>query len=288
MMDTFYLGTLEIVFQSPIPMNLQEWDKKFQKPVLPITRRIYVNLKQAAVLPSPTGDFQKAPQLSLWKGDGEEYRLYHAGDTRQPFLLSHRREHRITIYMVEEIASLSYASFRPWFYIHMEELLLEQKGLLLHAASIIYRGQCICFSAPSGTGKTTQTDLWHQHLNQVSDLNGDRTLLQQTNQGWFGCGFPVFGSTVRCEQAAVPLFAIVIVRRGKKNQIMELSISEKIKFLYSEMTIFSWDSKNVAAALSLLEDLVSNVTVLQLNCTMTKNAVSTLYHYLYGENDGNI
>jgi hypothetical protein len=65
------------------------------------------------------------------------------------------------------------------------------------SASIIWQGKAILFTAPSGTGKTTQTDLWHCFREGVEDLNADWTLLQKTADGWYGCGFPVFGSTGR-------------------------------------------------------------------------------------------
>ena len=55
----------------------------------------------------------------------------------------------------------------------LETLLLKYDGLLLHSSFIRWRGEGILFSAPSGTGKSTQADLWVKY-EDAEILNGDR------------------------------------------------------------------------------------------------------------------
>ena len=50
-------------------------------------------------------------------------------------------------------------------------------GLLLHASLIDYGGSGILFVGNSGVGKTTQAELWQQHLG-AEILNGDKALVR--------------------------------------------------------------------------------------------------------------
>ena len=45
----------------------------------------------------------------------------------------------------------------------MESLLLARGHAVLHASAIRVGGQAILFTAPSGTGKSTQAELWSRH-----------------------------------------------------------------------------------------------------------------------------
>lgn len=61
----------------------------------------------------------------------------------------------------------------------LERLLLSRQGLLLHASFIRWQDRGILFSAPSGTGKSTQADLWVRHRG-AEVINGDRAALRRS------------------------------------------------------------------------------------------------------------
>lgn len=276
-----YLGTTDFVLHTEEPLHLQQWDAKFLVPVLPVSDRVEVVIEQVEALPIPNGPSYYVQRTQVWDTQDGQFRLYAEPQKRVPCILSHhQKECPIRLLVQSQAWQQRKQSFRPWFHIHLEQLLLERNALVLHSASIIHKGKAILFTAPSGTGKTTQTDLWHQYRDNVTDLNGDRTLLQKTDNGWFACGFPVFGSTVRCEQAAAPIAAIVIIRQGSQNKITELSPMEKVAWLYSESTVMSMTHCNVNATVDLLEDLARNVAILRLDCTISEHAVDTLDAYL--------
>ena len=69
-----------------------------------------------------------------------------------------------------------------------EQLLLEHRAFQLHASVIDWQGQGILFSAPSGTGKSTQADLWQTHAG-ATILNGDRAVIR-----WLDSQYRVYGS----------------------------------------------------------------------------------------------
>lgn len=258
-------------------------DSKFRVPVLPVTRCVSVRVEPVTELILPEREGHMLPAMTIWQENGQELRLYNETFSGKKYIMSRYEQGAVTVWVQKDAWEAQYTKFRPWFYVHLEQLLLENRALVLHSASILYRGQAILFTAPSGTGKTTQTNLWHQYRDDVADLNGDRTVLQRMVDGWYGCGFPVYGSTVRCEQVAASIGAIVIIRQAERDQVQELSLIEKITFLYSEMTVLSMEQNNINKAMDLIENIAAQVKIVRLDCTMKESAVRVLHQYLYGE-----
>ena len=53
-----------------------------------------------------------------------------------------------------------------------------RQTLLMHASAVSWNGQGLVFTAPSGTGKTTQAELWARYKG-AKILNGDKVFLKQ-------------------------------------------------------------------------------------------------------------
>lgn len=282
MATNFYLGALELCFQEDMFVKVEEFDADFQAPLMPATNSAHISFEIVNSLDIPETPYKKLGTRKVWREKDREIRVYNppAGD---PYLMSIRQNNQVEI----KAASNGWESYgrnlRPWFNIHLEELLLDNQALILHSAGIIVDGKAIIFSAPSGTGKTTQTNLWHQYVHGTKDLNGDRTLLQKTEQGWFACGFPIYGSVPRCENRIVPIKAIVMIRQSETDYVRELTTLEKLSLLYKEITVPSIEPDVVMQAMDLLEDFIRCTKVIQMGCTMSKSAVDILHQYLFGE-----
>lgn len=288
---TFYIGALSIQIGTEISFSRNADDDKFTAAVLPVTRIAQIEICWTEEFPALSGDVQREPNMAIFQTEQEEVRVYEVLSTKNlqecdPAMFSRKNQAdkmRIRLEIVRGNWHRYSHDFRLWYYMHLEELLLENQALILHAASIVYQEQAILFTAPSGTGKTTQTNLWHRYLEGIEDLNGDRTVLQRTEKGWFACGFPICGSSGRCEQRAVPIKAVVIVRQGEKNEICKLSALQSVMSLYSEITVPNLNREYPERAMGLIEEFVQNVPVIQYTCTMQKNAFTKLYHDLYLE-----
>lgn len=284
MKDRFYIGSLELCYSKGIFATLQQYDGKFREKVLPVNQKVIIDIVEIEELPIPEYEGKNFGIGTVWQNNDCEIRLYSEYE-EEPYLMSVKRNNQITIWAKKSGWLKHRYQFRPWFNIHLEQLLLQNNALILHSASIIVKGKAIIFTAPSGTGKTTQTNLWHKYMDKVEDLNGDRTLLQKMGQKWFACGFPLYGGVLRCEQKAVPIAGIVIIRQGKEDKVKELSIIKKVSLLYSEITVPAIESFAVNRVMDLVEDLVKNITVIQLDCTMKKDAVTVLKQRLFKEGE---
>ena len=160
-----------------------------------------------------------------------------------------------------------------------ETLLTQFQGLLLHASFIQWRGKGILFSAPSGTGKSTQAELW-KYYESADILNGDRAAVRRDMRGWTAYGLPYAGSSGIYRNDAAPVSAIVVLSQAKENRIRKLSVSEAIRFLYPEIVLHRWDTADVEQALNLLTVLAAEVPILLLECLPDRGAVQAVKEFL--------
>lgn len=162
----------------------------------------------------------------------------------------------------------------------LEQRMIEKDSLILHCAYIVYHGKAILFSAPSGTGKSTQADLWRQY--RGSDIiNGDRALLRKIDNRWIACGWPVCGSSEICNLKEAPLHAVVMLEQSRMNHAKKLSPVQSFAQLYGQITINQWNADFVERVISNLEDLIGTVPVYQLTCDISEDAVRCLEEALF-------
>lgn len=166
----------------------------------------------------------------------------------------------------------------------LETLLLRHGGLLLHASFIRWRGDGILFSAPSGTGKSTQADLWARYEG-AEILNGDRAGLRPLPGGWTAYGLPYAGTSGIYRNEHAPLRAVTVLRQGPTNTLQALTPGRAFRLLYPEAANHPWDRTFAGAAADALLRLVTEVPVYLLSCLPDRGAVQLLKESLPGKGD---
>lgn len=162
----------------------------------------------------------------------------------------------------------------------LERRLINRNGLILHCAYLQYQEQAVLFSAPSETGKTTQANLWQKYRGSRT-INGDRSLLQLTDDGWIARGWPVCGTSDVCSNEDYPVRAIVMLSQGKSNTVTKLTSLQAFSQIYSQITINSWNREVQQRSIDLIEQLIMAVPVYHLSCTISEQAVECLEQVLY-------
>lgn len=170
-------------------------------------------------------------------------------------------------------------SFQIFNALAAERMMIRHEGIVLHASYIVYNGEAILFTAPSGTGKSTQGDLWVRYRG-AELINGDRVLLKRNNGIWKAYGFPVCGSSDVCLNSSAPIRAVIYLAKGKENRASLYSGSEAIRRVMSETTVNYWNSEFTGIALDLLSDFCSQTPVCAYSCTKEPEAVDDLEAYL--------
>lgn len=167
-------------------------------------------------------------------------------------------------------------------HIGMETLFLRRNCLMLHAAFIRWQGKGILFTAPSGTGKSTQAELWKKYEG-ADILNGDRAAVRRDESGCRQAyGLPYAGSSGIYRNEKAPLSAVVVLRQAEENRIRRLGMLEIIQKLYPETTVHQWEPDFIEKVLTLLTELAGEVPIYLLECRPDRGAVEAVKNVLIG------
>ena len=162
----------------------------------------------------------------------------------------------------------------------LERFLLRGNALVLHSSFVEWRGQGIVFTAPSGTGKSTQAALWHQH-EEAEIINGDRSVIMEDREGcfWVG-GLPFCGSSHICRNKVMPLKAVVFIGQSPENFVEKMAKPQAVSRLLGEMSINRWNKEAVMQSYNLINSLACSVPMVCLKCNMEQSAVVALKNFL--------
>lgn len=159
---------------------------------------------------------------------------------------------------------------------------LMHKTFVFHSSSICYEGVGIAFSALSGTGKSTHTQLWLKKFPGTYILNDDIPVITLGKDGVFYiCGTPWAGTTGINKNSQVPLKALVFLERGEKNEITKISSQDAMKPFFEAVKTPLTDEM-FAACLDTLNMLLLNVPVYRLKCNMDLEAAIVARDGIFG------
>lgn len=149
----------------------------------------------------------------------------------------------------------------------------------IHSASILYRGKIFVFSAPSGTGKSTHTNLWKE-LFGVPVINGDLNLLAIDQNHAMVHGLPWCGTSEIYHTKSYPLGGIILLQQYQENEIVSLSPDEKALGILQRLISPAWNSSQLKQNLTFAEKLSSMVPVCRLRCTKDTKAAEVMKQYI--------
>ena len=157
----------------------------------------------------------------------------------------------------------------------VEHMAVENGGFILHASCIEYRGEAIVFTAPSGTGKSTQADLW-KTCRGAEVINGDRIMIQPDEEGFRVVGIPFSGSSGICKNRTLPLKAIVYLQQSPNNCVTALRGREAFRRVWEGCSVYTWNRKDMETCMETVMQTITQVPVLRLECTPDVFAVEAL------------
>lgn len=166
--------------------------------------------------------------------------------------------------------------------INIEQILNKYNAFILHSSFINWKDRGIIFSAPSGTGKSTQADLWEKY-EQAEIINGDRAAIRKIDGNWYAYGLPIAGSSNIFKNKRAELSHIIVLKQGKQNKLKKLSPREAFIKIYSETTIHTWDSEFQENIINMITDLVQEIPVYLYECLPDKSAVDFLKSTIEGD-----
>lgn len=156
-----------------------------------------------------------------------------------------------------------------------EHLSICAGALPLHASHILTSGGSVLFSAPSGTGKSTQAALWEKHRG-AEVVNGDKALVLRAETGFTAAGLPYAGTSGICKNIAAPLRAVVFLAQGSENTLTRLKSARAVVKLASGAIRLPWHTEDAERILALAEAIAAEVPIYHFSCLPDKSAVDCL------------
>ncbi|MBR2867755.1 MAG: hypothetical protein IKB88_01655 [Clostridia bacterium] len=249
-----------------------------------VSDSVKIECRIADTLPDPIGNFC---------GEIQDARVYSDGVTVSREIRMGTEDGALTFYSINNsdssVSHFTHKSFGimadyrfMWNSICLPQLFLRRNVFFLHASYIVVNGKAIIFSAPCGTGKSTQAALWEKYRGAVT-VNGDKVGISVGKDGVFAHGVPFCGTSGICKNISAPLGAIIFIAQAHENKINKADAADSIQMLlkntYLDFLAPDEQLRFVDLAIAMLE----KVPVYSLGCTPDERAVAALETKLIAE-----
>lgn len=154
---------------------------------------------------------------------------------------------------------------------------------LVHSSCIVYERQAVLFLGESGTGKSTHTRLWREHIAGSELLNDDSPVVRVVQGRVCVYGSPWSGKTPCYKTASYPLAGCVRLSQASFNEIRRLDTLRSYAALHPSFPPeFAYDAYLYDRMSALLSVMVREVPVYHLKCLPDRAAAELVCETLFG------
>ena len=162
------------------------------------------------------------------------------------------------------------------------DYIIDKKGFFLHCSCLKYKDEAVIFTAPSGTGKSTHASLWRRHFgDEVVMINDDKPLVREKDGRFIIYGTPWNGKHGIGTNTSAPVRAVVFLSQATENHAAPVEPIEAMTLLLQQ-TVLPSDKAQLSKLLDMLGRMVETVPMFRLGCTISDEAVRTIYEQIYG------
>lgn len=277
MKQNFKIADIYFCIQSNIELPWDSYLTSFFTKNMSIgCKPICYELQIVDKLPEPEGHLTyNAQDQKIFEHEHGEDRLHYFWLHTEPHMLYHEQKDKTIVYYYKKYQHALEHQYLIFNAIAPEKLFLKHNAMILHSSFIIKDGKAIVFSAPSGTGKSTQAALWETY-GGAEIINGDRCLIQKRENGWYASGLPICGSSDICKNKEAPIQAVIYLSQAPENDINVISPAHAARKLISETTINFWNQAFLDHAINLWSEFVKDIPVYHYACTKEPDTVTFL------------
>ena len=144
--------------------------------------------------------------------------------------------------------------------------------LLMHASVVRLEGKAQLFLGRSGTGKSTHSHLWLEHIPGCDLVNDDNPVLSLENaedgtgKEIYVYGTPWSGKTPCYRNLRVPVRAIVRLEQAPENRIKSLPDIQAYASVIASASSIRWDRPLMDTISATVEGIVLGIPCYQLDC----------------------
>ena len=162
--------------------------------------------------------------------------------------------------------------------------LARDRGVLVHACGVTYRGRGILLLGTSGAGKSTSARLWSERP-ATRILSDDRIVIRGDGRSYRIFGTPWHGEAGCESPGSAPLAAAFILEQAPRNRIVDLAPSQAVAQMMVRAFPAMWDQQGLEFAVTFLSKLADRVPVRRLQFTPEGTSIDCVLEAL-GEAEG--
>lgn len=161
--------------------------------------------------------------------------------------------------------------------------LYKYNAFVLHSVAISVDGNGYLFLAKSGVGKSTHISLYEKHFKErFKIINGDKPIIRFMNNKFYAYGTPYNGKeNLGCKER-VEIKGLCFIKRGSKNIAYSIDINKASILMFNQILLPD-NQKDYDTLLNLIEILLSKVKLVEVQCTISPDAVKASYEALGGK-----
>jgi hypothetical protein len=150
---------------------------------------------------------------------------------------------------------------------------LPEQTLAIHSSCIVYQNQAVLFLGESGTGKSTHTRLWREHIEGAVLLNDDSPILRVEDGKVWVYGSPWSGKTPCYKAERYELKGCVRLSQAPHNRIRKLSILEAYGAIHPSCAPeFAYDDLLYDEVSHTLGQILRGIPIYHLECLPNSDA----------------
>lgn len=151
--------------------------------------------------------------------------------------------------------------------------------LEFHSSTIINDGHAYLFLGKSGTGKSTHSRLWLEHVEGSELLNDDNPIIRIHENGTvMAYGSPWSGKTPCYNNLSAPIGAIVRIQQYPENDIRRMNEFNSYASIYAACSRFRAVKDIAEGQHKAMEAIVSRIPCFLLRCRPDKEAATLCAH----------
>ena len=150
---------------------------------------------------------------------------------------------------------------------------LQRDTLAVHSSCIVYQNKAVLFLGESGTGKSTHTRLWREHIEGAVLLNDDSPMIRVEAGKVWAYGSAWSGKTPCYKQERYELVGCVRLSQAPFNQIRKLSVLQAYGAIHPSCAPeFAYDEVLYDEVSQIIGQILSVVPCYHLACLPDREA----------------
>ena len=161
---------------------------------------------------------------------------------------------------------------------------LRRDTLAIHSSCIVYQDRAVLFLGESGTGKSTHTRLWREHIEGAVLLNDDSPMIRVEEGKVWAYGSAWSGKTPCYKQERYELVACVRLSQAPYNRIQKLSVLQAYGAIHPSCAPeFAYDDALYDEVSRIIGQILSVVPCFHLACLPDREAALLSCQTIFGE-----